>query len=149
MPPDHDRHVAEPGDVGADVAAAAEPLVQLWDRAVDEAVPRIPALQVRVLSVLAREGTMNVSGLARTVGIIASSASRLCDRLEAAGLLLREPDPDSRREVTVSLSPEGRRRLEDLAQTRRQDFAPVLARMSPSGREALIRGLTEFGEAAR
>lgn len=136
-------------DIGAaQVTDAAEPLVSLWDYAHDGAVPRIPALQVRVLCVLARQGPMNVTGLARAVGIIASSASRLCDRLEAAGLLQRSANPDRRREITVSLSTEGRRRLQSFAEARRDDFAPILARMSTAGRAALLQGLTEFAAEA-
>lgn len=132
----------------AQVTAAAESLVLLWDHAVDGAVPRIPALQVRVLSVLARRGAMNITGLAQAVGIIASSASRLCDRLEATGLLDRKANPDRRREITVSLSSEGRRRLQAFTQARRDDFEPILERMSATGRAALLQGLTEFAAAA-
>lgn len=136
-------------DAGAiEVTQAAESLVHLWGQAVDGSVPRIPLLQVRVLSVLARQGPMNITNLAQTVGIIASSASRLCDRLEVAGLLDRRANPDRRREITVSLSAEGLRRLQAFTQTRRDDFSVVLARMSATGRAALLQGLTEFAAVA-
>lgn len=131
-----------------EITEAAESLVMLWDQAVDDALPRIPALQVRVLSILARQGPMNITSLAQTVAIIASSASRLCDRLEAAGLLDRSTNPARRREITVNISAEGRRRLSALTQARRDDFAPILAAMSASGRAALLHGLTEFTAAA-
>ncbi|XAS75098.1 MarR family transcriptional regulator [Dermatophilaceae bacterium Sec6.4] len=132
----------------AEVITQAQDLVLLWDRAEDWATPRIPPLQVRVLTVLDRQGSMNLTQLSRAVGAIPSSASRLCDRLEAAGLLERQVSADSRREVTLRLSVVGRHRLEAFAETRRRDFAQVLDRMSPQSRDALVAGLRGFGEAS-
>lgn len=127
--------------VTSEVTQAAESLVQLWGQAVDGYVPRIPLSQVRVLSALARQGPMNLTNLAQTVGIIASSTNRLCDRLEVAGLLDRRANPDQRQEITVNLSIGGREFLQAFTQTRSEDFAVVLARMSPTGRAALLQGL--------
>lgn len=130
------------------VLAQAQSLVLLWDRAEDWAVPRIPPSQLRVLTVLGRQGQMNLTALARELGAIPSSASRLCDRLEAAGLLTREVSAGSRREVTLSVSREGLRRLEGFATARRDDFARVLELMTPDAQASLIDGLQQFGEAA-
>lgn len=91
---------------------------------------------------------MNLTTLAQAIGAIASSASRLCDRLEAAGLLSRSIASDSRREITISLTAEGCRRLEAFDAVRHQDFSVVLAQMSPEARESLRVGLTAFAEAA-
>lgn len=130
------------------VLAQAQAFVLLWDRAEDWAVPRIPPSQLRVLAALDRGGPMNLTALARKLGAIPSSASRLCDRLEAAGLLTREISVGSRREVTLSVSSEGRRRLEGFAAVRREDFAAVLEQMTPAARASLVDGLRQFGEAA-
>lgn len=130
------------------VLAKAESLVLLWDRAEDWAVPRIPPSQLRVLTVLGRRGQMNLTALARELGAIPSSASRLCDRLEAAGLLTREVSAGSRREVTLRVSREGLRRLEGFASARQDDFARVLALMTREAQASLVDGLQQFGEAA-
>ena len=130
------------------VLAQAQALVLLWDRAEDWAVPRIPPSQLRVLTALDRSGPMNLTALARELGAIPSSASRLCDRLEAAGLLTRVVSAGSRREVTLSVSGEGRRRLEGFAAVRRDDFALVLERMTPAARASLVDGLRTFSDAA-
>ena len=130
------------------VIEQAQALVMLWDRAEDWAVPRVPSSQLRVLTVLERSGPMNLTTLAKSLGAIPSSASRLCDRLEAAGLLQRESNPGSRREVVLSVSSEGRRRLEAFAAVRRSDFAQVLELMTPQARESLVDGLQEFSAAA-
>ncbi|MGI8677786.1 MAG: MarR family winged helix-turn-helix transcriptional regulator [Jatrophihabitans sp.] len=125
----------------------APALVMLWDRAEDWAVPRVPPSQLRVLTVLNSAGPVNLTTLARELGAIPSSASRLCDRLEASGLLTREVSAGSRREVTLSVSTEGRRRLAAFAATRRSDFTQVLELMTPEARAKLIDGLRQFSEA--
>lgn len=130
------------------VIVSAQDLVLLWDRAEDWVVPRIPPLQVRVLTVLSRQGSMNLTQLSRAVGAIPSSASRLCDRLEAAGLVERQTSTGSRREITLRLSSEGHRRLDSFAQVRRDDFEAVLAHMSGPARRALLKGLTAFSDSA-
>lgn len=140
--------VAAGSATAAEVILQAQDLVLLWDRAEDWATPRIPPLQVRVLTVLDRQGSMNLTQLSQAVGAIPSSASRLCDRLEAAGLLERQTSSGSRREVALRLTAEGRHRLEAFAEARRRDFAEVLDQMSPQSREALLAGLRGFGEAA-
>lgn len=142
------RNPTTVAEIATDVTAQAEALVQLWDRAEDWTVPRIPPSQLRVLGVVARHGSMNLTRLAREVGAIPSSASRLCDRLGAAGLLVRQVNPGSKREVTLTVSDEGHRRLEAFARTRRSDFTDVLERMSPPARAALVEGLAEFSRAA-
>ena len=130
------------------VLAQAQALVMLWDRAEDWAIPRVPPSQLRVLTVLDRSGPMNLTALARDLGAIPSSASRLCDRLQAAGLLHREISAGSRREVTLSVSREGQRRLEAFGAVRRSDFARVLELMSPAARASLLDGLGQFSAAA-
>lgn len=127
----------------------AESLVRLWDRAEDWAVPRIPPSQVKVLGLLGYRGGMNLGELADEIGAIPSSATRLCDRLEASGLIRREVPTDNRRAVWISVTKEGRRRLEAFDRARRADFSPVLERMSPQAREALLDGLREFNNAAQ
>jgi DNA-binding MarR family transcriptional regulator len=127
----------------------AESLVRVFDRAEDWAVPRISPSQVKVLGFLRYRGQMNLSALAEEIGAIPSSASRLCDRLEAAGLIGREVPPDNRRAVRLSLTKEGRRRLESFDAARRGDFTSVLERMSPQARGALLEGLLAFDIAAQ
>ena len=140
---------AQPNNKLADsVLEHAPALVMLWDRAEDWAVPRIPPSQVRVLTVLERSGPVNLTTLARELGAIPSSASRLCDRLEASGLLTREVSVGSRREITLSVSKEGHRRLAAFATTRRADFAQVLAMMTPDAQDSLADGLRQFSDAA-
>ena len=137
-----------PATVAAAEAAAAA-LVVVWGRAQEGLGTRVSPSQLRALVVVERLGEVNVNGLAEELGAVPSSASRLCDRLEAAGLLRRVASPVNRREVLVALTLDGRRLMEDLAQARRRHLAEVLGRMSPEGRARLLDGLEEFGQVAR
>ena len=61
----------------------------------------VPPTQLRVLSLISSRPETNVNRLAELLDVVPSSASRLCDRLEATGLLRRVPDPRDRREVRL------------------------------------------------
>jgi DNA-binding MarR family transcriptional regulator len=143
--------VATPDDDGlrahaAAVDEAALALCALWAHPSSDPELPIPATQLRALFVVDR-GPVNVSGLAAELGALTSSASRLCDRLEAAGLLVRDHGKD-RREVTVRVTPEGKALLDRLRRRRQGYLAEVFARMPPPAVAALLWGLTEFQEAA-
>ncbi len=133
-----------PADVAAAVEAAAESLVSVWDRSTEMSGTRVSSVQLRALFVVDRHGELNLNGLADELDAIPSSASRLCDRLEAAGLLLRDVSEQDRRVVRLRLSPTGRRLLRDLRQRRQADIAAVLARMPIGSRAALLEGLQAF-----
>ena len=62
----------------------------------------------RVLATLAEEATsMSLSELAARQKCVRSNITQLVDRLEADGLVRREPDPDDRRSVRAVLTAEG------------------------------------------
>ncbi len=146
------RKSANDGDPSArladEITVEAEALVRLWDRADDWTVPRIPPSQLKILSVLRHHGQMNLKSLAAEFGAIPSSTSRLCDRLEASGLVRRDVPPTNRREVLLSLTPLARRRLDAFDDVRREDFAQVLDHMSLEARTDLLTGLRQFAIAA-
>ncbi len=135
-------------DVAAAVESTAESLLSVLDRARQAQSAAVPPAQLRVLTIVAAAGQTNMSRLAGALAVVPSSASRLCDRLEATGLLRRVPDPKDRREVRVLLTPAARRMLDDLRERRRQSLERVLARMTPGGREDLVRALAAFDSAA-
>jgi DNA-binding MarR family transcriptional regulator len=110
--------------------------------------PGVPPTQLRVLTIVAGNRHTNMSRLAEALGVVPSSASRLCDRLEATGLLRRVPDPRDRREVRLLLTPAARRLLEELRDRRRAALAAVLERMTPAARQDLVRALAAFDAAA-
>ena len=126
----------------------AQALLATWDAAREQAIPRLSWPQLSALLVVERAEGINLRGLAGELKMILSSASRLCDRLVAAGLVERVPGRADRREIALYLTAASRLLLDDLRSTRRGMLSAVLERMSPAGRAALVRGLTEFADAA-
>ncbi|WP_225832594.1 MarR family winged helix-turn-helix transcriptional regulator [Streptomyces sp. NK08204] len=77
---------------------------------------------VQCLSLLTAEpGPLTVKQIADMTGLTTGSATRLVDRLERGGYVLRTPDPQDRRRVLVSPVPERMARVtsvwDDLGQT--------------------------------
>lgn len=97
-----------------------------------------------VLSGLARTGPRNAAELAAVVGLDRSGVSRHASRLEAAGLLRREPDPDDGRSVLLVLTDAG---AAAVAEARRRFAERITASLAdwPAGEaEAFARGLRRF-----
>jgi DNA-binding MarR family transcriptional regulator len=135
-------------ELAAAVESSVESLVAVLDRARLAQHPAVPPAQLRVLAIVSGNRHTNMSRLAEMLDVVPSSASRLCDRLEANGLLRRVADPRDRREVRLLLTPASRRLLADLRERRRLALGEVLDRMSPSARQDLLRALQAFEAAA-
>jgi DNA-binding MarR family transcriptional regulator len=67
-------------------------------------------------------GWATISELADFLQVRHHSVVGLIDRAEALGLVRREVNPEDRREVQVSLSPEGARKLRGLATLHRKEL---------------------------
>ena len=144
-------HKADPAaaqQAAAEVEAAAEALVGIWAHVAESLDVRISPTQLRALTALGRYGELNLSQLADALGALPSSASRLCDRLEAAGLLTRDTGRASRRAVSLRLTANGEALLEQARQRRQEQIAQVLKIMPAAGRAELAEGLAAFQQAA-
>ncbi|MFI9244830.1 MarR family winged helix-turn-helix transcriptional regulator [Streptomyces sp. NPDC053086] len=148
-------HLGGPGDdrasVGESARAAAleitdavESLATLWSLAAQDATLRLSLHQLRALRTLEAAPGLNLTALAERLDIGLPTASRLCDRLEAAGLLERVLHPHKRREVQLNLTRHARRVLGDVARRRSLALAVVLEGMKPADRAALSQGLLAF-----
>jgi len=135
-------------DVAAAVESTVESLLSVLESARLAHSPAVPPTQLRVLTIIDRNRHTNMSRLAEALDVVPSSASRLCDRLEATGLLRRVPDPRDRREVRLLLTAAARRLLDELRDRRRRALADVLERMTAAARQELVRALAAFDAAA-
>jgi len=131
------------GDADA-LARAAEAFVLVWSSMPADLPEKVSVSQLRALVSVRRCGITTVTALARDLGALPSSATRLCDRLVAAGYLDRAPDAANRRFHAVSLTPAGERLLDVLDTHRRDALATVLARMDDAAQDQLVRGLGAF-----
>jgi DNA-binding MarR family transcriptional regulator len=79
----------------------------------------LPLTQYEVLLHLdaAPERRLRMTELARSVLLSQSGVTRLVDRLEAQGLVIREPCPEDRRGLLARITDEGRRRLAEARPT--------------------------------
>jgi DNA-binding MarR family transcriptional regulator len=135
-------------DLAATIEAAAESLATVLDPSRCEHLAPVSPAQLRVLLLLRSRPTLNVNGLADALNVGASSASRLCDRLEALGLLTRLPAPRDRREVQLPLTSAALEMLVELSRYRRHALETVLLAMPASARLELARSLAAFRDAA-
>ncbi len=96
---------------------------------------------------LASAGPVRPSTVADRLGITASAATQLVDRLERRGLLRRTRDPADRRAVVLVITPTGRRTYRATAREVRAMLDAVAGTMSPQGRRALQQGVAELHRA--
>ena len=78
-----------------------------------EAAHGLPLTQYEVLLYLdaAPDQRLRMTELARSVLLSQSGVTRLVDRLEARGLVVREPCPEDRRGLLARITDDGRKRL--------------------------------------
>lgn len=69
---------------------------------------------------LAQEGDVSVSAVAQHLRLTGAFITNVCNRLVAQGLVGKTTDRRDRRRVVLTVTAEGRRRLERLAPTQRQ-----------------------------
>lgn len=101
------------------------------------------ALRYIIASVNA-DVAVTAGALAEHLHISTASTTKLLDRLERAGHVVRRPHPTDRRAVTVEITPETHRRVRatmGLQHARRFEVARAL---SPADREVVTRFLTEL-----
>jgi DNA-binding MarR family transcriptional regulator len=133
-----------PETVAETAAAVVELLDALQGRGL-ESLPGgpVPPSQLRALRAIERREGMNLRDLAETLGSRPPAASRLCDRMEADGLIQRTLSANSRREIELRLSPRARRVLGEIRSARVRELRDVLLALPP---ETLTGLSTHFGQ---
>lgn len=74
----------------------------------------VTAVQYAALTSLESHPDMTAAALARHSFVTAQTTAQLVRGLEERGLIVRHPDPNSRRQVLLALTPLGRRLLDEL-----------------------------------
>jgi DNA-binding MarR family transcriptional regulator len=104
--------------------------IALWDR-VDARLRESHELSLAFFESLlfisrARQGSMRVGDLARALRVTVGGTSKLVDRIERAGLIARDPDPDDRRASRVTLTTAGKRKLTAAVKTYDAEVASIV-----------------------
>ncbi|WP_079277716.1 MarR family transcriptional regulator [Streptomyces sp. CB03234] len=128
----------------ADAVKAAAALVALWEYADLHAPGPVPYLTLRALAAVERSATLGLTELGRALDITPASASRLCGRLEGAGLLARRSHAGDRRRALLALTPAGAEAVEEM----RARFAGAIAAALPQS-AGQIQAVKEACDIAR
>jgi DNA-binding MarR family transcriptional regulator len=120
-------------------------LIGIVARCIPEA-SEVTLPQWRALVVLDANGRMNANTLAGHLGIDPSTCSRLCDRLVAKDLIVREGSDDSRREVVLALGRKGSRLVAQAVSRRRAEIESLLATLSPPQIRRLVDALRPLAD---
>jgi DNA-binding MarR family transcriptional regulator len=134
-------------DIVDALMGASRALVAVAARSVAEVSEEVTLPQFRALVTLASAGPQPSGALGDELGVSASTVSRLCDRLIGKGLVDRRPG-DTRREVTIDLTEEGRALVARVMRIRRREIGRILARVPGEDQPHLVRALRAFSDAA-
>ncbi|MFI1920228.1 MarR family winged helix-turn-helix transcriptional regulator [Nocardia sp. NPDC020380] len=140
-----DAVIAESADEITDaLLAASRLLVALSARSISLVDESLTIPQFRMLVILSTRGPSKVVELSSALAVQPSTAARMIDRLVTAGLVNREPNPDSRRELIIELTTLGHRVVDQVTGHRRREIAAVVQQMPEEDRAGLVRALTAF-----
>jgi DNA-binding MarR family transcriptional regulator len=130
------------------VLVASRALVGVAARSLAATESDITLRQYRALVLLSSRGDQNVSGLAEALEIHPSTATRLCDRLLAKGLIERRTSVENRREVTVGVSAAGKGLVRAVTTRRRRELRRIVSALDRSEQNLVIDAFTAFALAA-
>ncbi|MEU7746619.1 MarR family transcriptional regulator [Nonomuraea sp. NPDC049158] len=94
-------------------------------------------------------GPVSTGEIARLTGLTPGSATRLVDRLEKAGLVVRHADPADRRRALVALAPSAQARIGDAWETPGKAFAEVMESYSDTELTVIADYLRRAGAVGR
>lgn len=127
---------------------ASRALMGLVARSLAEVLEQVTLSQYRVLVVLCAAGPLRSGDLAERLGVHQSTLTRTADRLVAQGLIQRDPSPDSRREIRVSLTDRGQDMVVQVMRQRWNDIRKILGSVSEQDRKVILTGFREFAKLA-
>ena len=100
-----------------------------------------------VLAALRRSGKpyrLTPTALSRSMMVSSGGTTKRLDRLQARGLIRRDPDPADRRGTLVTLTTAGLATIDTVASAHVQNEKRLVATLSPNKRKTLTRLLREL-----
>lgn len=137
-----------PADQIEAVSRASRALVGIAASSIASVVDDVTVPQWRVLVMVDTRGPLNLAAVAAGLDVNPSNASRICDRLIKAGWLDRRESPTDRRNITLSLTADGRRLVTKVVRHRRRAITKALRGMAPRDRELVATAFDQFATAA-
>lgn len=103
-------------------------------------------LCLRFLAEADRDEEVTVARISQAVQLAPATVSRLLDRLEDAGLVIRERRSRDRRKVCLSLTELGRQQISKLPPPLQEQFVSRLLDLHPDEQQQLLRSLVKVVE---
>lgn len=103
-------------------------------------------MQWRILGMLARNGAMRQVALVEAIKASPMTISDVAERLESAGLVSRDVDPDDSRAKTVALTVAGTQKVEAMRDVSAGVFSETFEGIAEADLEALRRVLPRIIE---
>jgi DNA-binding MarR family transcriptional regulator len=135
-------------DVTNAVLTASRALMGVAVRSVAIVEDDLTLVQYRALVLLATRGEQKPSDLAHALGVRPSTGTRLCDRLVAKGFIDRTTSRESRRQITLTVTPAGRALVRAVTARRRREIIRIVEQLSSAERKRLHAALGTFAAAA-
>jgi DNA-binding MarR family transcriptional regulator len=130
------------------VLTASRTLIAVATQSLGATAEETTLAQYRALVVLASRGPQRIVDLAKALGVTPSTAGRMCERLLRKGLIRRSRARNDRREVLVSITPDGRSVVDQATSRRRALIADILGKLPPAEQAAVARAMQAFATAA-
>lgn len=130
------------------VLAASRVFVAVASNALVGSTPQVTLPQFRALVLLEQQGALSVAHLAAELGVVPSTASRMCDRLVSKKLVHRGVDRSNRRQVTLRLLPAGHALIAESTRRRRREISRLLRSITTADQEQLAASLNLLVAAA-
>ncbi len=105
---------------------------------------RFTLTEARVLYELAQRDDLSATGLGRDLDLDAGYLSRILQRFERDGLLVRAPSPADRRQALLSLTEAGREAFAPLDARSREEVGGLLARLAEPAQAALVEAMSRI-----
>ncbi|MFC0552456.1 MarR family winged helix-turn-helix transcriptional regulator [Planotetraspora thailandica] len=120
-------------------------LLRAYLKGIENVVAELPGgpRSYQVLSLADSGKCHNQAQMAEHLGIDRTAMTYLLDDLEALRLVSRQPDPVDRRSRRVTLTPKGRKLLNQLSEGVRQVEHHVLGALNAEQSEQVLRGLCQ------
>jgi DNA-binding MarR family transcriptional regulator len=129
------------------ILTASRAMIAVAVRSLSGLAEDITIAQYRTLVVLASRGPSKLADLAGLLGVTPPTAGRMCDRLVRRGLAARHRARSDRRVVRISLTPAGRRVVDEATRQRRVFIAEILAGLPAGERREMAAALRAFAAA--
>jgi DNA-binding MarR family transcriptional regulator len=99
-----------------------------------------------VLGMLACEGPMSMSALARRMQVTKQYVTALVDRMVQEDLAIRRPDQNDRRIINLCITEAGKGKLQEVKARAGQEIRTTLSQLEVADRRRLYRALQEQKE---